>query len=160
MKIIKFPLLIVVLVTLFGAVGFGQTPSAAKTVTLAQLVNGTGLKAEKIDEETYLLSAKTVSNKPVSILVAKNSEILIMLVELAKGNEYTASPALHEALLRYQSKADWIRIDITDDNTLQLFVHDNWGHTNQKDVNQKMGQMIATIDGIYKVLAPYLKVKK
>lgn len=83
-----------------------------------------------------------------------------MLVELAKGNEYTPAPALADALLRYQSKADWIRIDIAEDNTLQLFVHDNWGHTNQKDVNQKMAQMIAVIDGIEKILTPYRKVKK
>lgn len=160
MKTLKIPVLMVLLLPLFGAVAFGQTSAAAKSITLAQLVNGTGLKAEKIDEETYLLSAKTALNKPVSILVARNKEILIMLVELAKGNEYTPAPALADALLRYQSKADWIRIDIAEDNTLQLFVHDNWGHTNQKDVNQKMAQMIAVIDGIEKILTPYRKVKK
>lgn len=64
MKTFKISVLMVLLLPLFGAVAFGQTSAAAKSITLAQLVNGTGLKAEKIDEETYLLSAKTALTNP------------------------------------------------------------------------------------------------
>ncbi len=148
---------IIALAFIFHSPAEAQT---TKRLSLGEMIANTGENARKAGDDLFVVSIESKSKKVIPVIVAVEKNILIVIAQVAKGKDYKLSLEMAEALLKFQSSLDWIRVQMGEKGDLDIMIHDKWKNVEQKELEEMLIQAVVAADAVDKILEKYAIAKK